>query len=393
MSDTRLNNTTPKESNHLETNHSHTENELTDHAHPHEDDHDHAHPHEDDHDHDGEHGHDHDHAQGNFFQRLVGGIVHSHSHDEEGGTARYLEESKRGIWALKISLLGLGATALFQIVIVFISGSAALLADTIHNFSDALTAIPLWIAFVIGRRQANHRYTYGYGRAEDLAGLFVVLMILLSAIIAIYESVQKLINPVPITNIGWVIAAAIIGFIGNEAVALFRIKIGKEIGSAALVADGQHARVDGLTSLAVLFGAVGVMLGFPQADPLVGLLISGAILLILKDTGTTMYRRMMDAIEPDFVAKIEQEAAKTKGVQKVHSVRGRWIGHKLFAELSVEVDGQLTVREGHDIGEEVRHKLWHKFPRLGDVILHVDPTFHDHEGEPHKLNAHHSLER
>jgi cation diffusion facilitator family transporter len=345
------------------------------------------------HDHDKPHDHDHDEHDynSNFFQRLFGGIVHTHSHDDEGGMARYAEESKRGIWALKISLLGLAATALFQVVIVIISGSAALLADTVHNFSDALTAVPLWIAFVIGRRQANRRYTYGYGRAEDLAGLFVVLMILLSAIIAINESFQKLINPQPITNIGWVVVAAIAGFIGNEAVAWFRIKIGKEIGSAALIADGQHARVDGLTSLAVLFGAVGVLLGFPQADPIVGLLISGAILLILKDTATTMYRRMMDAIEPDFVDKIEKSAAKVEGVEKVHTVRGRWLGHKLFAELSVEVNGNLSVRQGHDIGEEVRHQLWHEFPRLGDIILHVDPSLQPGEAEAHNLNSHHNL--
>lgn len=332
--------------------------------------------------------HDHDQPTG-FWGRLVGGVVHSHAHEEEGGlSGRYMEESQRGIWALKVSLVGLGLTAAFQVVIVIISGSAALLADTIHNFSDALTAIPLWLAFVVGRRQANRRYTYGYGRAEDLAGLFVVLMIGLSSLIALYESVTKLLNPQPVSNLEWVIVAAIVGFIGNEAVAWFRIKVGREIGSAALVADGQHARVDGLTSLAVLVGAIGVILGFPQADPIVGLLITGAIVLILKDTTVTMYRRIMDAVEPQLVDKLEKEASEVAGVVAVHSVRGRWLGHKLFAELSIEVDGNLSTRASHDLGEAVRHQLWHKLPRLADVIIHVDPTESTDQAN-HTTTAHH----
>jgi len=348
----------------------HVHAEPTPAVHDDHDDHDHAHDNED-HDHDEHDGHDH--AKGNFFQRIIGEVVHSHSHEDEG-MARYMQESKRGIWALKVSLAGLIATATFQVVIAIISSSAGLLADTIHNFSDALTAIPLWVAFLIGRRQANYRYTYGYGRAEDLAGLFVVLMILLSGGIAFYESLDRLINPQPVTNIGWVIAAAIIGFIGNEGVAWFRIKVGTEIGSAALVADGKHARIDGLTSLAVLFGAFGVLLGFPQADPIVGLLITIAILLILKDTSVAMYRRIMDAVEPELIEQVEKEAAKVPGVAGVDNVRGRWIGHKLFAELSVEVDGSLSTSASHAIGEDVRHDLFHRLPRLADIIVHIDPV-------------------
>ncbi len=351
---------------HDDADHDHDDHDDYDHKHG-DDDHDHD---DDDHDHDD---HDHDHESQNIISRLLGSVVHSHTHNEEGGIGRYLEESERGIWALKISLLGLAFTAGFQVVIAIISSSAGLLADTVHNFSDALTAIPLWVAFVVGRRAANQRYTYGYGRAEDLAGLFVILMVALSAGIAFYESLRKLIAPEPVQNIGWVIAAAIVGFIGNEAVAWFRIKVGQDIGSAALVADGQHARIDGLTSLAVLFGAFGVMLGFPQADPIVGILIGVAILFILKDTVVVMYRRMMDAVEPELIEKLEKVATGTDGVLKVHSVRGRWVGHKLLAELSIEVDGNLSTSDSHKIGEEVRHRLWHKVPRLADVSVHVDP--------------------
>jgi cation diffusion facilitator family transporter len=234
-----------------------------------------------------------------------------------------LESSARGIWALKVSLLLLGATAVFQLLIVLISGSVGLLADTIHNFGDAFTAVPLWIAFVLGRRAATRRYTYGYGRAEDVAGVVIVVVIFLSAVIAAYESIQKLIHPQPVSAIGWVIAAAIVGFLGNEVVAQFRVRIGREIGSAALIADGLHARADGFTSLAVLLGALGVLAGFPLADPIVGLLITVAILFIVKDTALTMWRRVMDAVDPGVVEGIEQTAAAVPGVGEVHGVRVR----------------------------------------------------------------------
>ena len=164
-------------------------------------------------------------------------FLHGHSHGATNVDAA-LEGSERGLWALKVSLLVLGLTAAFQLIIVFVSGSAGLLADTIHNASDALTAIPLGIAFVLGRRAATRRYTYGYGRVEDVAGVIIVGMIFLSALVAAYESVQKFLHLQPLHNLGWVMAAAIVGFCGNEAVAVLRIRVGRQIGSAALIADG-----------------------------------------------------------------------------------------------------------------------------------------------------------
>ena len=208
-------------------------------------------------------------------------LFRPHAHDHRVAALDPALADARGIWALKVSLAALLITALFQVFVVAISGSVALLADTVHNFSDALTAIPLWLAFVLARRARNRRYTYGYGRAEDLAGVFIVLMILGSALIVFYESIQKIIHPQPLANIGWVAAAAIIGFLGNELVAVFRIRVGREIGSAALVADGLHARADGYTSLGVLVGAIGAWLGFPLADPLIGLGIGITILVVV----------------------------------------------------------------------------------------------------------------
>jgi cation diffusion facilitator family transporter len=152
-----------------------------------------------------------------------------------------------GIGTVWLAFVALMMTAALQIVIVAWSGSVALLADTIHNIGDGLNSIPLLIAFYLARRMATRRYTYGFGRAEDVAGIFIVLSIAFSAGVIFWQSIQKLIHPQPITNLGWVAAAAIIGFLGNEAVALLQINVGRKIGSAALVADGLHARTDGLT--------------------------------------------------------------------------------------------------------------------------------------------------
>ncbi len=342
----------------------------------------HDHPHGDD----DNHGHEHDNGPFGWLKDMIPSL-HGHSHGEANVDSA-METSERGIWALKVSLAGLGLTALFQVVIVVISGSVALLADTIHNFSDALTAVPLWIAFVLGRRVASRRYTYGYGRAEDVAGVIIVLMIFASALVAAYESYDRLVNPQTITNLGWVIVAAIVGFLGNEAVAIFRIRIGREIGSAALIADGQHARVDGFTSLAVLFGAIGVILGFPLADPIIGLLITVAILFIVKDTAITMWHRLMDAVDPEMVDSIEQTTAAVPGAQDVHDVRVRWLGHKLHTDLHITVNEDLPTSASHRIAEEVRHALLHALPKLSVVSVHVDPCGHSGQ-DPHAASAHH----
>ncbi len=271
---------------------------------------------------------------------------------------------------------------------VLLTGSVALLADTIHNFSDALTAIPLWIAFVLGRRPASRRYTYGYGRAEDLAGVFIVAMIALSAVVAGFESVRRLLDPQPIDHVGLVAAAGLIGFAGNELVALYRIRVGRAIGSAALVADGLHARTDGLTSLAVVAGAVGVAAGFPMADPLVGLAITVAILFVLRSAATDIYRRLMDAVEPELVDAAEASLRATPGVQDVEDVRLRWIGHRIRAEVGLVVDGGMALVEAHGIANDAHHRLLHEVARVDDVTVHVSPSS-DQGRDSHAALAHH----
>lgn len=329
--------------------------------------HDHPHPH------DHEHEHEHEHEQPGGVKGLLLSILRPHSHDPTDSIDGALESSAEGIRALKISLLVLGATAVAQLVIVVLTGSVALLADTIHNFSDALTAVPLWIAFVLVRRPASRRFTYGLGRAEDLAGLFIVLMIALSAVIAGYESIHRLVEPRTITNVWVVLAAGVIGFAGNELVAMYRIRVGQKIGSAALVADGLHARTDGFTSLAVAVGAIGVLAGFPLADPLVGLLITVAILVVLKGAATEVFRRLMDGVEPTLVDRAEHILTETPGVIGIESVQLRWIGHQLRAETSINVAEDLDLRAAHRIAHDARTRLCRSLPKLNEATVHVSP--------------------
>ena len=293
-----------------------------------------------------------------------------HSHDAADSVDSALESSASGIRAVKVSLVALGVTALAQAAIVFVSGSVALAADTIHNFSDALTAVPLWIAFALGTRAATRRYTYGFGRAEDLAGLFVVAMIALSAVVAGYEAVMRLIHPVQIEHVGWVAAAGVVGFIGNELVALYRIRVGRRIGSAALIADGLHARTDGFTSLAVLLSAGGVALGFPLADPVVGVLITVAILAVLCTAARDVFRRLMDGVDPELVDAAEAALASRPGVKAVRSVRMRWIGHRLHADAELEIDSGATLEAAHSIARDAEHELIHEMPKLAHVRVH-----------------------
>jgi cation diffusion facilitator family transporter len=301
--------------------------------------HDHDHEHEHEHEHEE---HDHSHGPGGHthpsgIKGYIYGLFVPHSHDAADSIDDALEASAAGIRALKISLFVLLGTTILQLVIFIVSGSVALLADTIHNFSDALTALPLWIAFVLARRVATRRYNFGYGRAEDLAGLFIVAVVALSAIVAGWEAINRLIHPQVLHNLGWVIVAGVIGFVGNEAVAIYRIRIGRQIGSAALVADGVHARLDGFTSLSVVVGAIGVMLGFPLADPIIGLLIAASILVLLWGTVRSIGRRLMDGIDPELLERAEAALAGTPGVISVPRMQLRWVGHRLHGVASIQV--------------------------------------------------------
>ena len=333
-----------------------------------------------------EHGHGHPHQTGP--RGFAAGLFHAHSHDAADSIDDALEGSEEGIKAVKRSLVALGVTAVLQLAVVAVCGSVALLADTIHNFADASTAIPLWLAFWVSRKAANRRYTYGYGRAEDLAGVFVVLMIAASSAVAGFESIRRLIFPEEIHALGWVAAAGVIGFIGNELVAQYRIGVGQRIGSAALVSDGYHARIDGVTSLAVVVGVAGVWLGFPQADPIIGIGITIAILLILKDAARQIWYRLMDAVDPALLQRVEAAARRAEGVEDISELRVRWVGHNLHAEMLIVADPDLTLAAAHGVAEHARHEMLHAVPKLVSVTVHVDPASQG-EVDAHADLAHH----
>lgn len=298
-----------------------------------------------------EHVHGHHHSHGHSHDH---GGEHGHTH---GVIDPSLTTTERGIWAIKWSFVILSLTAIGQLAIALWSGSVALLADTIHNVGDAATAIPLWVAFRLAHWAMNRRFTYGYGRVEDLAGVVVVLIILFSAVFAGYEAIQRFIDPQAMGKIGWVALAGVLGFVGNEVVAIFRIRVGREMHSAALIADGYHARTDGLTSLAVVVGAAGVWLGFPLADPIIGLLITLAIFVIVWQSARAVFTRLLDGVEPGVIDEIEHAAGHVQHVQRIDDIRARWLGHKLAVELSIGLERGLSLEQADDIKNAVRQAL------------------------------------
>ena len=298
------------------------------------------------------------------------GHHHHHHHDYGGHRHTHgvvdpsIAATEHGVWGVKWSFVILAITAILQLIAVYLSGSIALFADTIHNFGDAMTAVPLWFAFMLARRPANSRFTYGYGRVEDLAGVAVVLIILTSAIVAGYEAIDRLIHPQPISLLGWVAAAGVIGFVGNEAVAIFRIKIGREINSAALIADGYHARTDGLTSLAVVLGATGVALGFPLADPIVGLVITAMIFGIVWQSAKAVFTRMLDGVDPAIIADVRHAGEHVTGIDRVIDAKARWLGHRLYVDITVALKDNPRLSEADPIALALKQEVAEHVPAV-----------------------------
>jgi cation diffusion facilitator family transporter len=330
---------------------------------------------------------DHDHDHGGGLLGALRELVAPHSHDAKDSLDQALEGSKDGIRAVAISLAILLLTAAVQAIVVVASGSVALLGDTLHNAADALTAVPLWLAFRLGRRAPTSRFTYGYGKAEDVAGVAVLALIFGSAVFAGYEAFDRLLHPQKVTHLGFVMAAAVIGAVGNELVAQYRIRVGRRIGSAALEADGIHARTDGVTSLLVLIGAIAVALGAQWADAVVGLVITAAIVVVGYQVAKSVGQRLLDAVDPGIVARISTTVAAVDGVVAITEVRARWMGHRLLAQVRLSVDGALSVTKAHEIAEVAHHELLHHVTNLSDAIIHLDPA--GVGVDPHAATAHH----
>lgn len=321
----------------------------------------------------GGHQHGHGHRHG-----------HSHSHAPVPLAGSPAGEDE-GLRAVKLSAAGLGLTAAVQFAFVAASGSVALLADGLHNLGDVFTTVTLWVAFRVGRRQPDRGYTFGFARAEDVAGVLVVLAIAASAVIAAAESLAKLSGEMPpLRNPGWALAAAFAGVVGNEAVAQYKLRVGRRINSVPLEADGQHSRVDGLASLAAAAGIAGAWAGWPAADPLAGLLLSAVIGWVLVGTTRDVLARLLDRVDPEVIDQIERAAGSVAGIEAVHAVRARWVGRSLHVLVHAEVDPDLPLRAAHDLGEQARHAIFHAVPGVAEVDLHLDPAGvaeHDSHGQ------------
>jgi cation diffusion facilitator family transporter len=325
------------------------------------------------HSHSRSHSHGEGHEHHGVWTRLKHALVpHSHDHTDAIQTAE--QASSIGIRAAWISLAGMGATAVLQVVIVWLSGSVALLADTLHNLGHLATTVPLIIAFRLGRRAPTRTYSYGFRRAEDLVGLLIGAVIAVSAALIVWESLRALTTQQDITHLGWVLAAAAVGAAGNEVVARYRIRAGRRIGSAALVAEGQHARTDALTSLAVVLGVIGAWLGLPWVDPLIGLVIAAVIIAVLVGSTRTVVRRLMDGVEAGTLDLIEHTAAAVPGVESVGQARARWSGHRLEADVDIAVEDALSVEAGHVLAHTAAEHLRRHVPHLQQATVHVVPA-------------------
>jgi cation diffusion facilitator family transporter len=342
--------------------------------------------HHDDHDHDE---HEHAHSHDDHEHEHEGDSDHEHGH-EHGRVEADLYGNRAGLRAVQLSTLGMFLVAAIQFAIAVMGGSAGLFADALHNLGDVFTTVALWIAFVLSSRAANQRYTYGYYRSEDLAGIFIVLVIIASAIAGAVESIQKLTSGNIPTQIYLSMAAALVGVIGNEAMAQYKISVGKRINSVPLVADGQHSRIDGLTSLAALIGLIFVRFGLPIADPIAGIVITLVIVTVVYSTSRSVLQRLLDAVDARVVPTILKTASAVPGVENITDVRARWVGHTMHIVMNIGVDANLTLANAHAIAEEVRHRLFHSIEGVSEVVIHTDPS--SESGDYHQAMAHHMQE-
>ncbi|HLZ72210.1 MAG TPA: cation diffusion facilitator family transporter [Dehalococcoidia bacterium] len=329
------------------------------------------------------HGYEHDHDDAHD-RGVASPRAHGHSHGAAGGLDLRTAE---GIRAARWSSLALLVTGAIELVIFALGNSAGLLADAMHNLGDVTTTLAIWAAFTFARREANERFPYGYHRAEDLAGMFVLIVMVASGIAAGYESLQHLLTGSHPSHLALSAVAAFVGFAGNELTAQYKTRVGRRIGSVSLEADGAHSRVDGLVSLAALAGIGGVAAGFERADGLAGVLITLVIAGVIVSTARGVIGRGMDAVDPALTSQVRSVAAAVPDVLDVHDVRLRWAGRALFVSLSIALPPQLPLAQAHDAAEAVRHALLHQVEGVQAVDVHMDPAA-EHEAA-HSLTAHH----
>lgn len=295
---------------------------------------------------------------------------HSHSSAHYG--------NKDAVRAVVVSAVALGIAAVAEISASLVSGSASVLADGLHNSGDVLTSFILLFTFALVRRPATRRFSSGYGRFEDVATLLIIVVIIITAAVAASESVAKFIHPTNYSNIPLSLGAAIVGVIANLVVSEYKVRVGRGIGSESLQADGIHSRIDAVVSAGAFVGIGLAGLGLKIADPIVGVLITFAIVYVLAGTVKQLYYRMMDAVDPTIVDEITNAAASVSGVLQVHDVRVRWVGRELVAVMHVAMNPKSTLEEAHSLALRVEDSVCHEVP-AARLEIHMDPGTAKHK--------------
>ena len=254
--------------------------------------------------------------------------------------------------AILVSAAGLGVAGLIELAIAALSGSVGLLSDALHNLADVSTSLVVFLGLRVSRRPATSSHPFGWERAEDVAGLGVALAIWVSAAFAGYLSVHKLFIHGSTTDVGWGIGAAAIGVIGNQVVARYKLRVGRRIQSATLVADAQHSWLDALSSAGAMVGLIGVAVGWSWADAVAGLLVTGFICHVGYEVTSELVRHLMDAVEPRVVEAATSAATQVDGVAHAH-VRARWMGRTLLVEVEGFVAPAMTVGAAEATGRDV----------------------------------------
>jgi len=267
------------------------------------------------------------------------------SHDEAG----HRQAAHR---AVKVSAAGLALTGAVELALALLTNSVGLLGDALHNLSDVSTSLVVFLGFRVSAKPASPRYPYGFERAEDLAGLGVALVIWASAVFAGVESWHKLTSHGSTTHVGLGMVGAVLGMVGNQAVARYKLRVGRQIQSNTLVADAHHSRLDAISSLGALLGLIVVALGYRVGDPIAGFAVTVFIVKVGYEVTVEVVHHLMDGVDPAHLLAAVAAAKSVGGVGPV-SARARWLGRSLVIEVDGELDRSTTMDEADVLGRRV----------------------------------------
>ena len=275
-----------------------------------------------------------------------------------------VDERRQANRAVAVSAIGLGVTGLVELLLAVLTGSVGLLGDAIHNLSDVSTSAVVFLGFRLSRRPPTEKYPYGLERAEDLAGVGIAVVIWASAAFAGFESIRKLVNHGHTTHIAVGIAGAVLGVAGNQLVARYKLRVGKRINSATLIADAKHSWLDALSSAGALAGLVAVAFGLPWGDPVAGLAVTAFIGHVGYEVTKDVVHRLADGVDPDVITTAEAAAGSVPGVIHAHA-RARWTGRTLRVEIEGWVDPELPAKDADTMGRQVADHLARQLPEAG----------------------------